>query len=57
MKNTILLKDLSENKIDKVIANDSLQAAGWEIHFSWNESWFFTILSDGVSDDPATGDF
>ena len=44
MKNAILLKDLSENKIDKVIANDNLRA-GWILTFCWDESFFFTFTN------------
>mgnify|MGYP000384696663 CR=1 FL=1 len=44
MKNTILLKDLSENAIDKVLANEQLKA-GWIFTTCWGESWFFTFTN------------
>jgi hypothetical protein len=44
MKNSILLKDLSENNIDMVIANDQLKA-GWKVTFCFSESWWFTMTN------------
>jgi hypothetical protein len=44
MKSSILLNDLSENKMDKIIANENLKAAG-ELTFCWGESWFFTFTN------------
>ncbi len=45
MVNTILLQDLSENAIDKVIVNEEIKA-GWLFTTCKDESWFFTF-TDG----------
>ncbi|MDR2122953.1 MAG: hypothetical protein LBP34_07490 [Flavobacteriaceae bacterium] len=47
MKISILLNDLSENKIDKIIANENLKAAG-ELTFCWRESFFLTFINGGL---------
>lgn len=44
MKNSILLKDLTENNIDMVIVNDQLRA-GWKITFCFSESLWFTMTN------------
>ena len=44
MNATILLKDLSESKIDKVIVNDQVKA-GWMVTFCRNESFWFTMTN------------
>lgn len=53
MKNSILLKELSENQIDKIIVNDQLKAGDWGFVFSNNESWFFTFTN--YDDSSGTG--
>lgn len=48
MTNTLILEDLSEEKMDKVIVNDSMKA-GWELVISNCESWFFTFTNEDNS--------
>lgn len=45
MINTILLNDLSENAIDKVIVNDEVKAGWWLFTTCKDESWFFTLTN------------
>lgn len=45
MKNAILLKDLSENAIDKILVNDQLRAGDWGFTFGSGESWFFSFTN------------
>lgn len=45
MKNTILLKDLSENNIDKVIVNDQFRGGAWFFTTCGAESWGFTFTN------------
>lgn len=45
MKKAILLKDLSENKIDKVIMNDKIKAGDWGLRISSSQSFFFTFTN------------
>jgi len=45
MKTSVLLKDLNESKIDKVIINDELKAGDWGIRISDKESWFFSFTN------------
>ncbi len=55
MKNTVLLKDLSENAIDKVLVNDDLKGAwlDWGLVISNCESWGFTFTNyDNSSNTP-----
>lgn len=53
MKNSILLKDLSENNIDKIVINDTLRAGDWGFTFSNKESWWFSFTN--YDDSSGTG--
>jgi hypothetical protein len=45
MNNSIILNDLSEKMIDKVIINSQTKAGDWGFILSNNESWFFTFTN------------
>ncbi|MCE2507505.1 MAG: hypothetical protein J4F36_13780 [Nitrosopumilaceae archaeon] len=50
------MKELSENKIDQLIVNDSLKAAGlssWNIIFG--DSWLFTLTNGDDSSGTGNG--
>lgn len=44
MVNSILLNDLSEDTIDKIVPNEKIKA-GWTITVCWEESWLFTLTN------------
>jgi hypothetical protein len=43
MKNSILLKELSENSFDKIVMYDKLKAGDWGLRICSDESWWFTF--------------
>jgi hypothetical protein len=45
MKNSILLKDLSENCFDKIVVNDDVRAGWWLFTTCKDESWWFTFTN------------
>lgn len=55
MKNAILLKDLSENNIDRVLVNDKVKAGDWGISVGSHESFFFSFTNYDCSTENGAG--